>query len=413
MPTDPLPEATLAFRLDPYRYISRRARLLNTDVFATRILLRPTICMTGAEAAEVFYDRERFTRVGAAPGLAVKTLFGPGGIQTTDGQQHLDRKRMLMTVLSPASFKGLLERSAAQWTAAIDRWAAQKQVCLYDDLHEMLTRAVCGWAGVPLPEREVCLRTLQLTAMFDAAGAAGPRHLYSRLQRIRGDRWARSLVARVRGNAVSPPEGSALAAVAAYRDAAGRLLDEKTAGVELLNVLRPVVAVSVYIVFVAMALHEHPQTRPRLVSADPDGYAMRFVQEVRRYFPFFPVVAAVVRNDFAWRGYRFPRGRRAMLDLYGTNHDPAVWTHPQRFDPDRYLVTPMTPYNHIPQGGGHAASNHRCPGEDLTTWLMLQAADMLTRRMTYRIPPQNLALNMRRLPALPRSRMVLSEVMPV
>jgi hypothetical protein len=50
-----------------------------------------------------------------------------------------------------------------------------------------------------------------------------------------------------------------------------------------------------------------------------------FVQEVRRFYPFFPFVAAVVKKDFTWKGFEFKEGTLTFLDLYGTNHDPEVW----------------------------------------------------------------------------------------
>jgi fatty-acid peroxygenase len=42
------------------------------------------------------------------------------------------------------------------------------------------------------------------------------------------------------------------------------------------------------------------------------------------FAPFFPAVAARVRRDFDWKGYRLPRGRRVLLDLYGTDYDPRT-----------------------------------------------------------------------------------------
>jgi fatty-acid peroxygenase len=32
------------------------------------------------------------------------------------------------------------------------------------------------------------------------------------------------------------------------------------------------------------------------------------VQEVRRFYPFFPFVSGRVLTEFAWRGHRFARG---------------------------------------------------------------------------------------------------------
>ena len=89
------------------------------------------------------------------------------------------------------------------------------------------------------------------------------------------------------------------------------------------------------VTFVAHALHENPECRRKL-EAGEEGYAELFVQEVRRFYPFFPAVGARVQYDFEWRGYQFPRGRQVILDLHGTNHDARVWDAPEAFRPERF-----------------------------------------------------------------------------
>ena len=50
--------------------------------------------------------------------------------------------------------------------------------------------------------------------------------------------------------------------------------------------------------FAALALHEHPECRERL-RADADGEDLGwFVQEVRRFYPFFPLVGGRALADF-------------------------------------------------------------------------------------------------------------------
>ena len=57
----------------------------------------------------------------------------------------------------------------------------------------------------------------------------------------------------------------------------------KVAAVELLNVVRPIVAVSAFIAQAAHALHRHPEWRQKL--KDDEGQLEPFVQEVRRLYP--------------------------------------------------------------------------------------------------------------------------------
>ncbi len=81
-----------------------------------------------------------------------------------------------------------------------------------------------------------------------------------------------------------------------------------------------------------------------------NDYQKMFVQEVRRFYPFFPFVAARVKQDFTWNGYQFTEGTLTLLDLYGTNHDQKLWEHPNMFYPERFAQWQGSPFSFIPQG---------------------------------------------------------------
>jgi fatty-acid peroxygenase len=395
--------------LDPYEFISKRCRRYQSDVFETRLVLRKTICMMGTEAAELFYTSPHFVRSGAAPERLTKTLFGRGGVQALDDEPHRHRKQMFMSLMTPDRIEALAERTADGWRTYAGKWALMDKVVLYDEAQEILCQAVCAWAGVPLPEADVQRRTRELTALFDQAGSFGPKHWGARLARRRADQWLEGLIEEVRNGRTKPPEQSAAYVIAWHRGLDGKLLDQRVASVELNNVLRPTVAISVFITLAALALQRYPACRQRL-QAGEDGYAELLVQEVRRFYPFFPFVMARVRHGFEWKGYNFPPGRRVLLDLYGTNHDARTWEDPEEFRPERFLQWDGSPFNFIPQGGGSHDLHHRCPGEWITIELMKVALNFLARRLTYEIPEQDLRVDHSRLPALPRSRFIITNV---
>lgn len=409
IPRDNSIDSTLALGLDPYRFISKRCQRYGTDLFQTRIMLQDTICMSGPEAAELFYTPDRFLRHGAPPGRVEKTLFGKGGVQGLDGEAHRHRKQMFMSLMTPEQIERIGEMSADEWRRFAGRWAERDQVVLYDETRELLTRTVCDWAGVPLKEAEVGLRAKELTELFDYAGNVGPKHWWARLARKRTNRWIARVVRQIRAGEIKPPEPSAAHAVAWHRDLDGQLLTPHVAAVELLNVLRPTAAVAVYLTFVAHALHEHPECREK-IKAGEEGYVEAFVQEVRRFYPFFPSVVARVWRNFDWHGYQFPRGMRTVLDLYGTNHDARSWDAPSAFRPERFQQQQPTPFNFMPQGGGDHHRNHRCPGEWITIELMKVAANLLSGPITYHVPEQDLRINYARLPAMVRSGFRINRV---
>ncbi|GIW86324.1 MAG: fatty-acid peroxygenase [Isosphaeraceae bacterium] len=409
IPRDKWPDSTLALMSDPYRFISKRCRRYQSDLFEARLMLRKTICMTGRDGAALFYDEDRFTRSGVAPAWLQKTLFGQGGVQGLDREAHRHRKQMFMSLMAPERIERLGAIAGDWWQVYARKWAGADRVVLYGEVNEILSRAVCAWAGVPLAEPEVGRRTTELMAMFDRAATLSPAHLWSRLARRRAERWIGDLIEDIRAGRLKPPEESAAWVVAMHRDLKGGLLDRHTAAVELINVLRPTVAVSVFITFAALALHQYPACRERLAAGEA-GYADLFAQEVRRFYPFFPAVMARVRHDFEWKGYHFPKGRRVVLDLYGTNHDPRTWEEPEAFRPERFRRWDGCPFDFIPQGGGDHHRNHRCPGEWIAVELIKVSSGFLAGGITYDMPEQDLRIDYGRLPALPRSRFIINNV---
>lgn len=409
IPHDKSFDSSLALLSDGYAFIQKRCRRLRTDVFRTRLMLQQTICLRGEAAAELFYDGDRFVRAGAAPARMKKTLVGEGGVQGLDGEAHRHRKAMFMALMTPAEVKRLGELTRSQLHAYARKWSRVDEIVLFDEIMEVLCRAVCAWASVPLREAEVKRRTNDMAAMIDAPASVGLRYVRGRLGRRRAECWAGELIERVRRGQLKAPAGSALERVATYREVGGALLSTHDAAVELLNVLRPTVAVARYIAFAALALHQYPTCRERLRSSD-DPYLELFVQEVRRFYPFFPFAAARVRRTFTWRGYRFPKGARVLLDLYGTNHDGRVWGQPDAFIPERFYQWDGSAYNFIPQGGGDHLLGHRCAGEWITISLMKVAVNFLVRSVNYGVPPQDLQIKLSRMPALPESRFVIRKV---
>ena len=401
-------DSTLALLRNPYGFIRQTCRHLDADLFETRILLHKTICMTGAAAAEAFYREEQLIREGSMPSRIQKTLLGEGGVQGLDGATHQHRKKMFMSMMGTEHIAALQGMSLHMLDNFAPDWEAKNEVVFYDEVREMLTRAVCAWCGVPIPEAEVATRTAQLTSLFQDAGAIGLKHWAARLARHRLEKWAARMIQQVHDGELQPTQESALHFIATWRDLDGELLNPRVAAVELLNVLRPTVAVSVFIVQTAHALYRYPEWQEKL--RNDEGLLEPFVQEVRRLYPFFPAVAARVKSTFEWQGYRFPKGHRVLLDLYGTNTDRRSWDAPVEFRPERFRGRAENPYDFIPQGGGNHYTNHRCPGEWIAISQMKAFCRYLVNDIDYDVPDQDLELDPGELPSLPQNRFIMRNV---
>lgn len=428
LPEDGHLDATLALLREGYRFVGRRAARLGSRAFNTRLLLRPAVALTGHEGARLFYDESRVHRAGAAPGALQRTIFGVGGVQGLDGTEHRHRKAMLMSLMTEPELARLAALNAEEWERATDRWQRQSQVVLLDGASELLCRAICRWAGVPLDESEVPHRTRLLVDMVEGAASPGPRYLRAYRARAEADRWAADLVSSVRRHEQPPraaegktvsgapptaedaatPRPDALRVIAWHRDLRGNLLPEEIAAVELLNILRPTVAVARWVVYLAVALHTHADARGHLASGD--WRPLDFIEETRRLYPFFPLAAGRTTATFDWHGYRIPGGQRILLDLYGTNRDPDRWPHPHRFDPSRFRDREVTPFEFVPHGGGDYLDGHRCAGEPATLALLETALEYLSTRLTYDVPPQDLRIPLDRIPSGPNSGFILTNL---
>lgn len=408
IPKDAAPDSTLSFLADPYRFIGARARELDSDVFETRLLGQRTVCLVGRDAGALFYDTSKMQRAGAMPGRILKTLLGEGGVQSLDGEMHRVRKALFLSLATGDGLERVVQLADAQWSAHARRWQTAGKVTLYDGAVSVLAYAAFEWVGLPLQAEAADTHIADVMHLFDGAGAVGPRHWKARLARKRLEGWLSDVIEQVRDGRTRVDPDAPLAQLARHRDADGALLPPRVAAVELLNLIRPVVAVSVFVTFVAHALHRHPAAREHIAAGDVEAQT-RFVQEVRRFYPFFPAVAARTRTAFSWNGFEFPEDVRVMFDLYGTSHDPRIWHQPDRFDPDRFKAPFDATFGLVPQGGGHHASGHRCPGEWITIALMRQAAGCLTDRLDYTVAgdPQ---IDFARVPALPDGGMVLENV---
>ncbi|MEV6785915.1 cytochrome P450, partial [Streptomyces sp. NPDC051098] len=189
-----------------YAWLPDRMRASGGLPVQTRILGRTTTAVRGREAVRLFYDDQHVRRRSALPGPVLDTLFGRGAVHTLDGQQHLARKALFMSLLkNRGAVARLAERAGAEWDAAARDWAVRPAVELFTESSRVLTRAVCDWAGIPLGAAETAELADDLVAMVDGFAAIGPRHLKARAARARREVWLEALIRTARAEAGTDP----------------------------------------------------------------------------------------------------------------------------------------------------------------------------------------------------------------
>lgn len=399
-------DSTIPFLREGYSFISSRCDALGVDLFTSRMALMPITFIRGEEAAGLFYEGDRFTREAAMPPTIQHLLQDKDSVQDLDGAAHARRKQAFLSLMGPEAMERLGSTFEEEWHRVMGRQSGR--IVLHDAAREVLTRTACRWSDVPLAETDVPRLTEELGLMIDQVARFGPANWYAQWRRQGTEKWAADLIERVRSGELSPRSGTALHVFAHYTRGDGEPLGAETAAVELINILRPTLAVARFIVFAAVALHRYPEWRESFASGREEDLEP-FVHEVRRFYPFFPAVPGRVLEPFTWRGHRFRERDWVILDLYGTCHDDRLFENPDSFQPERFRGWRWEENLNtlVAQGAGRHDDNHRCPGEWSTVELLKRAVRLLSTA-DVSVPMQDLSIPLNRFPALPRSGMVLS-----
>ncbi|XP_044229541.1 cytochrome P450 1B1 [Thunnus albacares] len=81
--------------------------------------------------------------------------------------------------------------------------------------------------------------------------------------------------------------------------------------------------------------------RSRLPSIEDQlqlPYVMAFIYEVMRFTSFLPLtIPHSTTTDTSIMGYTIPKNTVIFINQWSINHDPAMWSHPETFDPLRFL----------------------------------------------------------------------------
>jgi fatty-acid peroxygenase len=366
-------DQSVAFLRDGYRFTAEQ-RPSGCPVASTRVAGRPALVVAGEEGARLFYDGGRIRRAGAIPSPTTLLLFGKGAVHGLDGAEHTHRKAMFIDLLDDTAVDAITAAAARRWTELIDGWTPGRPVWVQYAAAAVFGAAALEWVGIPSTPAQERTRSRELLDVVDGFGSFGARYLRGAVARRRSEAWLKDAVLEARRSpgTAAPP----LLRVAHQRTLDGRLLDPTVAAVELHNLVRPTVAVSWLVAYAVLALASDPTMRLRIANGEQESLEA-FAHELRRAYPFVPLLAAKAVRDFSWLGHPVREGERVLLDVYGSHHDPAVWANPDRFDIERFVGREPGPFELLAQGGGDARTGHRCPGERLTIELVKDAARRL------------------------------------
>ncbi|MFL5810782.1 MAG: ATP-binding protein, partial [Flavisolibacter sp.] len=157
----------------------------------------------------------------------------------------------------------------------------------------------------------------------------------------RAEDWIRRDIEDVRSGKLETEQGAALYKMAFYKNPDGKQLDSQMAAIELINVLRPIVAIATFITFSALALHEYSDYKEKLHSNgiscllhDSEGNLLRISNMITVIFKdgtsqsvslgYLADQAALTKDNYLWIATRtkkiwlykiHPSGKGSYLQL--------------------------------------------------------------------------------------------------
>jgi cytochrome P450 len=408
------PAAQLAlWMLRPIPFLEHcRARYGST--FTLSLPGLPPIVNFADEAAnkEVFTGPPEELYAGRA-NEPLRPIVGPGSLLLLDGERHLRERRLLLPPFHGARMAAygatIRDVTRRELARAVTGRPAPIQALTQHVTLDVILRTVFGVDEGP----DLAALRASILALIEGATSLhmvpalqhdlGPRSPWGRFVRRRADVDALlyRLIASRRARGTSGHDDIlTLLLDARYED--GAAMSDQDLRDELMTLLAAGHETSATALAWAVTdLAAHPEAQRRahaevdqLLGGEDDAVTRvelpwidAVLKETLRLHPVVYAVGRVLQKPRRIGGYDLPRGHAAILSIYLTHHDPALWPSPQRFDPERFLGTHTgpgnraTPYTYLPFGGGV----RRCIGMAFANYEMRIILAELLRG--YRIEP--------------------------
>jgi len=335
------------------------------------------------------------------------------GLFHVNGEEHRRHRRLLQPAFHKRRIDAYRDDMVRLTRELMDDWRPGERRDLLAEMTELTLRIAtktlfgedAGDRGVTLARKmQEWLLTMFSPGMMLRVDALGlPYARWLDLTRFIDDETAailaekqRTVRARMaRGEEVAP---DMLSMLIAARDEDGSTLDED----ELVGHTGVIFAAGHETSTNALAwtlflLAEHPDVASELVgelrsvlhgdapTVEQLGklpYLDAVVKESMRVLPPVPLHPRVVREDTQLGGYFMPKHTELFLSIYHMHHDPAVFTEPRRFRPERWQTIKPSPYEYNP----FSAGPRMCIGAAFAMMEIKIALAMLLQRFRVELP---------------------------
>jgi cytochrome P450 len=295
-----------------------------------------------------------------------------------DFEPHREVRKLLMPAFSPAATASYLETAAPIFERAIDEWLARGRVAFKPAIRRVLANVSSRtFFGVD-DDREGERLDRALAAIWSSAQAITKNPWIS-------PRWRRGMKAHRELRETLRPlvaerrarGGSDLFSRLCAESRGASWLDDDGTVRLFMGVLGGAFDTTAYgLASMAYLLAKYPEWQERLreearaLGKERATYedtkkligAELAWKETLRLYPVAPDVPRRALRDLELGGVRIPAGAFVLAMIASVMQDPAWWTEPQRFDPERFSEARAEDKKHkgiyLPFGGGA----HACVG---------------------------------------------------
>lgn len=416
-PTSPLPPGRLglpvigesiSYLRDPEGFIANRQQQYG-NIFKTHLFGRPTIALIGADAVRFLFsnDGQRLEMTNT-PNFEI--LLGAKSIGVQTGAAHQTLRRQLFQAFQPRALESYAVTMEAVTQHYLRKWEQMRTLTWYKELKKYTLDIACRlFIGVSTAADEPLekiyeawsggLLTIPVRlpgSKFDRAVRAR-EHLLARFDRLIDQRQQHPST-----------EQDVLSILLMAKDEEGNALSRADIKDNILGMLiAGHETLTSALTSFCLLMAQHPEVLeavcneqaklrfPKLLNSETlkqMTYLEQVLKEVLRVVP--PVVRSGSRKvlqSCEFSGCSIPKGWDVYYQIPETHQDSQIYTHPERFDPDRFSPErsedKQKVFSHIPFGGGI----RECLGKEFARLEMKLFAALLVRDYVWElVPGQNL-----------------------
>jgi cytochrome P450 family 138 len=309
----------------------------------------------------------------------IGNLLGTGTVFALDDQPHRDRRRLLGQPLHGQCLKGYEQMIVDETLREIAKWPENKEFRTLEPMNRITLNVILRTVfGAEEPEYEEFREIVRSFLILGSVLAYVPRPPFrtgryspwGKLDQARAgiNRIVFTLIDRAEADPTLEKRSDILAVLLRSRRADGTVIPRMDMSDELLAlVVAGHESTTAALSWLFERLRRHPDVVAELVKEVDEGgseFRRATIAESLRARTVLDAVGRRVRGqNFELGGWRIPRDRNIFVYIADLHKNPEIYTHPERFDPNRFLGTNPAPMTWLPFGVG----SRRCLGAEFVS----------------------------------------------